>query len=1137
MQGGFSIREYASRMRSINVVKCWPFDETLSEETVKSLLPPIVVKRFTWWLDELEYLSSETAEKLTIFEKKTNKVSEKGETSSINAGRDLEDTEEGVKEVKLKSFKGKMRATKKRSILEIFAVAPPVKRAISGEEEGEDNDDDDNVGINRAPKRKRKKKKKLKNTDAILKKALRAVKKIKRKKAAAAAEKRGGEISDKDNCFKLKPRTQEKATGNSSLSCSNEVANDIRHFLSIPKRKGPYKKLVPCKSSKLIEENQHPELPVRSILKNRNSELSPKQSKKCILQEAVQLNNCVAQKGNKHVTFSENGEVLRLSRKPSQSVECSALQKDCGSDTGNVDYAVAVGKDLTVSETSGSEDASTRTGKELGAGPAIDEQLARFSVDSTTIGKQVYEGEYSSRSGSSDRRAMCNTNHYWSDHGLADATHNTKDVCSPRFLHMPRDGYYNNPNMKVITTSSNGTCRRLNKDTGTPCPIFPPLCFEDYLRTHNDAAMSHPSNMRGAYKLSQASPECTAVDCAHSIHFQTFPHLSPNELLQTFCSLPDGSQTGDVRGRSTNGINEEFVGLPLNSQGELIAWNSSATMEGNRMMNSNVNAAPCIGLSLPSNVVSKCSGHHSECRELDSRTTSTGQLNLFPVESYVKENAMSVLHSRLGIIESQSEKENLDLDFLETNYHPFHSPVKTICRGDNQVQKGPENEKFQSTMRLMGKEFEVGGRGIQGFEDGRMWKDKQIIDERHFRNDQNEPSFRQLRETLFYPSETTVNHRSESKYPLPHFDSQTSSTYKSMFLTRTVDCAQKLYPGGLSPGTFSEVYNCKSLFSEPYATGYDSQLFTLELPMATAPHQEFRSESPSVTQLKNKQNLQYSPTSSIKFPFMHPDLDGNANSSWSRRSSLVQHPLRFDDSEKATQLSNSQSCNLGRNHLYLNPGTSCGINGSVSFPPDDFCMFNPLPSDSALQSVAPAPLAPVPYYSGLLPVSAMQRKLENHNKLKERIKSRIGVRGLDIGKKLNAPFKPFKRPILGFHEGHQRAIRKPAACVGFEDTVTYTEGAAFEPCSAAKNPRFMMSGEYDLTNNDGQTILPWSDSYIETARTGPIRLTAGAKHVLKPRQQKDHSSTRATDQDISLSATNVGFRFSDSENSAQMFRF
>ncbi|KAH6764100.1 hypothetical protein C2S51_015349 [Perilla frutescens var. frutescens] len=1143
MQGGFSIREYASRMRSINVVNCWPFDETLSEETVKSLLPPIVVKRFSWWLDEVELIHSETAENFKISEKKTKKVLEKGETSSRYADRD-------ERVVKLKSLKGKMRATKKRSIVEIFAVAPPVKRAISGEEEEAEEEED--ASCNRA--RRKKKKKKMKNTDVILRKALRVVKKIKRKRAAA---KRGDEIGvpEKDNCFKLKLQTQDKATGNSSSSCSKESGNDIHGCVSIPKRRprlqdlGPYK-FMPCKAFKLIEENQHPGLPVHGILRNRGKEFSLNQSKKCILQEAVQLNDCSTQKGNKHVTFSENDELRRLSRIPSQSAECFKLQKDCGSDKGNIDYAVAVGKNSTISVTSGSEDVSTRTGKELRAGPASNEQLATFSVDSTTSGKQNYEGEHSTRYGSSERSAMHSVNQHcsdrgltdaphhsmdvcppgfinqhWSDRGLTDAPHNTTDVCPPGFLRMPLDGYCNSPNIKVITASSNTTFRRLDKDLETPCPIPHPLHFEDYLKTHNDDPTPHWSNMRRTYKLTQASSDDTAINCAHSFHLQSFPHLSPNELLHSFCSLPDESKTGDIHGRSTNGINEAFVGLPLNSQGEFITLNSSAKRGVNQMMNSNVSAAHCIGFSLPSNAVSKCLGHHSEYRNLDSRTSSTGQLNLFPVESYVKENAMAVIPSRLGFIESHSEKANLDLDFLEINYHPFHNSEKTICRDDNQVQKSPENEKFQSRMRLMGKEFEVGERSVRGFEDGRMWKDKQIIDELHFRNDsvnsvvcdQNEPSFGELRETLFCPSEITVDHRSERKYALPHFDCQTSSTYKSVILTRTVDSAQKLYPA-LSPGTYSEVYNSKSLFSEPFTNGYDSRLFTLELPKATAPHQELCSiMSPSAVQLKNNQNPHYSSRSAIKFPFMHPDLEGHANSSWARRSSVIQHPTCSDVSEKATQLGNSQ---LGRNHPYMRPGTSRGINSSVSFQPDDYCMFSPLPS------VAAAPLAPVPHYPGVLPVSAMQRKHGNLNKIQQRIKSRIGVRGFDISKKSKGQASalsnaPLKRPTLGFHEGLQCAVRKPSACLSFEDGVKNMEGS-FESYSATNNPRFVMAGEYDHANKDGQTIFPWVDSYIETARTGPIKLTAGAKHILKACQQTDQSSTRSTDHDISLSGTNIG---------------
>lgn len=187
------------------MVNCWPFDETFSEETVKSLLPPITVKKFTWWLDELEYMHSESVKTVNRSQNKKKKVLEKGETSLRNEDQDVEecdiDAAEGMEIVKVKSVKGKMKAPKKRSIVEIFAVAPQVERVISEEEDSfqEDasfNANSSRVEINWGPKgkkhvKKNKKKTKKNNTDVILRKALRVVKKIKKKKA----QKREDEMS------------------------------------------------------------------------------------------------------------------------------------------------------------------------------------------------------------------------------------------------------------------------------------------------------------------------------------------------------------------------------------------------------------------------------------------------------------------------------------------------------------------------------------------------------------------------------------------------------------------------------------------------------------------------------------------------------------------------------------------------------------------------------------------------------------------------------------------------------------------------------------------------------------------------------------------------------------------------------
>lgn len=195
----FLCREYVSRVRSVNVVKCWPFDETTSEESVKSLLPPIAVKKFIWWLDGLEYLHSESSKNVVNSKKK--KVQEKGESSFRNES-DVEESDvdvgEGMGVVKVKSSRAKAKPPKKRSILEIFAVAPQVERVNSDEEEEENSVQEEegfcigsklscNEEINWGLKGKRnkKKKKRTKNKEIIvskLKKAKKVMKKIKKKK-------------------------------------------------------------------------------------------------------------------------------------------------------------------------------------------------------------------------------------------------------------------------------------------------------------------------------------------------------------------------------------------------------------------------------------------------------------------------------------------------------------------------------------------------------------------------------------------------------------------------------------------------------------------------------------------------------------------------------------------------------------------------------------------------------------------------------------------------------------------------------------------------------------------------------------------------------------------------------------------
>lgn len=116
-------REYTAKMRSMDVVKCWPFDESTKDVHVRAMLPPIAVKKFSWWLDVLE-LSDDNVDSDVI------------PVTRIRTAR------------KTKAIKGKAKVQKKRSIIDIFAVAPQVERMDDGDYY-DDEDDDHNCDIER----------------------------------------------------------------------------------------------------------------------------------------------------------------------------------------------------------------------------------------------------------------------------------------------------------------------------------------------------------------------------------------------------------------------------------------------------------------------------------------------------------------------------------------------------------------------------------------------------------------------------------------------------------------------------------------------------------------------------------------------------------------------------------------------------------------------------------------------------------------------------------------------------------------------------------------------------------------------------------------------------------------------------
>ncbi|XP_073028505.1 uncharacterized protein [Primulina eburnea] len=875
MQKGFSIREHASRMRSVNMVKSWPFDDFATEQTVDSFLPPITVKKFSWWLDELEYSRSGMA--IDAVNSKMKKTVEgKGETSL----RGVEDVEES--DMDIEGFEV-VKAPKKRSIVEIFAAAPlSVERVINRGEE-KDNHDQELHGFSvnsewgLKGKRNEKSKEQKKNKETMLRRrnnTKKARDSFKNKTRRGDSE-MGILVPNKEKRLKLKSQTQDNANRNLIPLYNKESVYGIHDHVLIQKRKSRPRDLDADKKTmahnvyELMSENQHQILPVRGILKNHSKVISVQDSAKNIFQEPIQLNRRGKQTENKHVTFSEKDDMIKLARKSLLSVECLKVPMLNSSDMDAVaasfgeDGVQRIEKDSTLGETSGNDELSNGTQKEIDIGHSCKEPSTSHwsSIDTTHYLKQHKMNEFFSGSVTSDQNMLHDLKGYLFESGLKEAPQIPVNAYPPGFFCMPLECFCHTQNIKMMCDPSNSNCGSLAEDLRSSGAIFHPLCLKDYLDACKKPSVPYLYNRGGIDNIPQVSSQSKMANLfPHPSPYQTFPSLSPKEYMHSLSGSTYGNQGGYLcEKRSIYGLTESFLGLPLTLQGELIKLNSSVDWDFSQMK-PRITADPSLSLSTCSNVMSKCLGNNSDCRNWGCRT-SVDQLNLCPFQDDLKAKPLGI-------------SSNLDISKCQTN-------GKGNC--DLGFQKFQGNEKIISTVRLMGKEFIVGGR------------------------------LGEIRDTLTCPSE--MKFTSESMHSLPQFHDQTTMHKNNLPV-------QTLY-ATVSPDASFTVNRSKPEFPEALTRQCKSQIFSLELPTPILALQDshplFICRS---NELKNKQNRLHTPKSAIRFPFMHPDIEGEVLSSQTR-SSLNPSPLFVDVFEEGRFFRYCHSnCTFGGHHSLAMLGTN-----------------------------------------------------------------------------------------------------------------------------------------------------------------------------------------------------------------------
>ncbi|KAL7000638.1 hypothetical protein U1Q18_001791, partial [Sarracenia purpurea var. burkii] len=1060
---------------------------------------------------------------------------------------------------------------KKRSIVEIFAVAPQVERVdIDDDEEEEEEEEDESnqesevhnskvlalcdVGFDVKSKEKRKTKKpKLKRESMSKLKKQKMMSKLKKKgskKGRGCMDRLIQSFAKKDKPRKLNLLSRNIfITKPNSSSCTEGLENDISDNVSIYKKKPKVKCLAVQKKSKLMQtskliKHQKSVFPVRGILKNHKKRFSGEHSTLCNFQIASPVNQYGIPQSDRHVRFSDKDDILGPRRKP--YVQGPKLQNVCSSNSNSIpisvkDHAMERGKSSTILEVNGSDEAvSISSENETEVQPASARQSSDVScLDIPNflrpqMGSQDHPAD---RSVIANQVAPINENLQTFKQGYSDASHDPLYDSSQRFLSLLKEGHNHSMNTQM--------CADTLRASNTNSRLIESRTSSSYFGMNG--------NPHG--KLLCPSQNTSVSYSSHAMPYQPFCHLSPKEIMHSICSNPDWKQRA-VMGEKF--MDDDFCCLPLNSQGELIQLNSSGKGVFNQMMRPRsvgTGSARCLAVhDILKNSTFDLS--NLEEKNYEGWAPTKDHLNTLPVWNYVKENPNLPLSSRLGIsrIQGTGRTDVNCLDSAQENNHSvyhlesgmelmnisphghkqYNQPQYQIGDVKGLQQGNPNHDAMQvtqSTMRLMGKEFTVGrsSKDLQAYEDGKVWTDKQIIAEhlppktavdctskgRELWQDLIvHPASGKLKENVGCSSETRINPASHSAIQM----NPSGSRFPHSYLNYNIDSGypngnhisqlHPYLPSAASPSLFSQA----PPFQDPFICGYDSPKINSRMSnVSSAPRGNSRSNSAA---MQNKQKHLHAANSAFEFPFLCPGFGEHPQPPWFPNSYKSLPPWLVSATQpKEKSLGpcyQSYSDVEGRHHSFTMSGPSFQTVPSLHHAPEDSFLHNPAYYHPAVQnsfgstSYAHPPLMPI--CREFIPTTAINKVHGDRMQFKERMSPRVGIKEPDQVKKTR------KRPAT-----------KPS-----------------DSGKPSKIPNLTVPHDSSELQPDGLRVSPVIDTFKMDgiARSGPIRLSAGAKHIIKPSSNMNMDSSKSTHSTVPFAAATTSSRVSESDKiPAQIYRF
>ncbi|KAL5989828.1 hypothetical protein ACLOJK_010723 [Asimina triloba] len=600
---------------------------------------------------------------------------------------------------------------------------------------------------------------------------------------------------------------------------------------------------------------------------------------------------------------------------------------------------------------------------------------------------------------------------------------------------------------------------------------------------------------------------------------------------------------------------DDFIGLPLNSQGEFVQIHSNGRPGFNQFFKKQNATMASVGSLQVHNVLGfSRTMDRSSTKEKFYTGPAFPSLKWLPEKSYlndipakfpipsrsaslqgirrsealcsnaIRERVQSV--SRLGLEMNLMSISSSSYGEYKQSHRPSeHDKIQAQGNLDNGFQPSA-----QPTMRLMGKNVTVGISNKEGrsSEDGKIWIDKEIITEHHpistisgisLAGNGNQPELvvhnatgtsnaseicfmeapRILQVTALgtRPAQTNLNRQTHVMLMngLPLIDGNHGADF---------------HPSGQQIPSEAMLHKSSNI-SENCLSGNEAFKISNQIPITLSnPHSHhLQHVFLSSAHCKHSQNVSCSAT----LPFLDEDRREYLTTSCAQRSlpslppwlqnATQRKEITYPLTHPAVQNSKHEPCAmLGTNFLRQPPKLP------ISFPSHSSSTYPGLQNVSTLASLPHNPL--IPAFPRFSPTSAIGTSLRNRT-MGDKVNARSTSQDLDVAKKAkkrpaaktDETMKTAKKPNLAIQED-------PSASAGPQKGEYLHGYTRYNTVSSALHDQ---GDKPDMgVEKDDIGIASVTNAFkLDTvARSGPIKLSAGAKHILKPSQNMDQDSSRPT---------------------------